>query len=80
MWQFNDDGNLKGYAEKHNDYIKKLMLRRGLLIPEDTLAQSGKIMITGPARSRLRIKEHIPTASDSLALKELFMNFKNRPF
>lgn len=80
MWQFNDDGNLKGYAEKHNDYIKKLMLRRGLLIPEDTLAQSGKIMITGPARSRLRIKEHIPTASDSLALKELFMNFTNRPF
>lgn len=80
MWQFNDDGDLKGYAEKHNDYIKKLMLRRGLLIPEDTLAQSGKIMITGPARSRLRIKEHIPTASDSLALKELFMNFTNRPF
>lgn len=80
MWQFNDEGNLKAHAEKHNDYIKQLMLRRGLLVPEDTLAQSGKIMISGPARSRLRIKEHIPSASDSLALKELFMNFKNRPF
>lgn len=80
MWQFNDDGNLKAYAEKHNDYIKNLMLRRGLLVPEDTLAQSGKIIITGPARSRLRIKEYIPSASDSLAIKELFMNFTNRAF
>lgn len=80
MWQFNDDGNLKGYAEKHNDYIKKLMLRRGLLNPEDTLAQSGKINITGRARSRIRLKEQVPTASDSLAMKEFFMNFTNRTF
>lgn len=80
MWQFNDDGNLKGYAEKHNDYIKKLMLRRGLLNPEDTLAQSGKVNITGRARSRIRLKEQVPTASDSLAMKEFFMNFNNRTF
>lgn len=80
MWQFNDDGNLKGYAEKHNDYIKKLMLRRGLLNPEDTLAQSGKVNITGRARSRIRLKEQVPTASDSLAMKEIFMNFNNRTF
>jgi hypothetical protein len=80
MWQFNDDGNLKGYAGKHNDYIKKLMLRRGLLNPEDTLAQSGKINITGRARSRIRLKEQVPTASDSLAMKEFFMNFTNRTF
>lgn len=80
MWQFNDDGNLKGYAEKHNDYIKKLMLRRGLLNPEDTLAQSGKVNITGRARSRIRLKEQVPTASDSLAMKEFFMNFTNRTF
>jgi membrane peptidoglycan carboxypeptidase len=80
MWLFNDDGNLKGYAGKHNDYIKKLMLRRGLLNPEDTLAQSGKINITGRARSRIRLKEQVPTASDSLAMKEFFMNFTNRTF
>ncbi|RWX00233.1 transglycosylase domain-containing protein [Flavobacterium cerinum] len=80
MWQFNDDGNLKGYAEKHNDYIKKLMMRRGLLNPEDTLAQSGKINISGRARSRIRLKEQVPTANDSLAMKEFFMNFTNRTF
>ncbi|OYQ35124.1 glycosyl transferase [Flavobacterium cyanobacteriorum] len=71
MWKFDSQGNLKSYAERHNDYIKKLMLRRGLLIPEDTIAQNGLINITGPARSRLNIKaEEVPVENDSVDFDE----------
>lgn len=70
MWQFNNEGNLKGYAEKHNNYMKKLMLRRGLLVAEDTIAQNGAVNITGIARSRLNIKQAEPEANDSLTFDE----------
>ena len=80
MWRFNDQGELKDYAVKHNDYIKKLMLRRGLLNPEDTIAQNGHIEVTGPARSQLRIKQAVPTAQDSTAIKEFLDKFMNRPY
>jgi dTDP-4-dehydrorhamnose 3,5-epimerase-like enzyme len=68
MWQFNDQGNLKSYAQRHNEYMKKLMLRRGLLIPEDTIAQNGYIYISGPARSRIRIREQAPEEKDTIAI------------
>ncbi len=71
MWKFDNQGNLKGYAEKHNEYIKKLMLRRGLLIPEDTIAQTGSINVTGIARNRLNIKvEQPPAENDSINFEE----------
>jgi len=69
MWQFNDEGSLKSYAIRHNNYIKSLMLRRGLLIPEDTIAQTGFIYVSGPARSRIRIKEQVPEVQDSLQIE-----------
>lgn len=71
MWKFDNQGNLKSYAERHNDYIKKLMLRRGLLIAEDTIAQTGSINITGIARNRLNIKQEAPpTENDSVNFDE----------
>lgn len=66
MWQFNEYGNLKSYAERHNKFIKNIMLRRGLLIPEDTIAQTGYINISGRGRSYIRIKEPEPLATDSI--------------
>ena len=69
MWQFNEEGSLKSYAIRHNNYIKSLMLRRGLLIPEDTIAQTGFIYVSGPARSRITIKEQAPEAQDSLQIE-----------
>jgi hypothetical protein len=81
MWQFNDEGSLKPYAQKHNKYIKDLMLRRGLLSSEDTIAQNGYINITGRARGRLRIKEaEDPFAKDSLGLDEFFFNMSKKAF
>jgi hypothetical protein len=70
MWQFNDRGHLKSYAVRHNEYIKKIMLRRGLLVPEDTISQSGFISITGAGRSRIHIREIAPVETDSITFEE----------
>ena len=80
MWQFDNTGALKPYAMKHNKYIKDLMLRRGLLVPEDTIGQKGTIDIIGRGRGRLKLKQDYLFGPDSLAIKEFFMNFAKRPF
>ncbi|MEO8534681.1 MAG: biosynthetic peptidoglycan transglycosylase [Flavobacterium sp.] len=69
MYQFNDEGNLRDYAVKNQKFLRNLMFRRGLLIPEDTLGQL-PVYISGNARSLLRIKAPDSTAVqvDSLAV------------
>ncbi|MRX40751.1 glycosyl transferase [Flavobacterium sp. LC2016-23] len=73
MYQFNDEGNLKDYALKNQKFLKNLMFRRGLLIPEDTIGQL-PVYISGNARSLLRIKAPDSTAvpADSLAVGDEF--------
>ncbi|TDW50375.1 transglycosylase [Flavobacterium sp. 270] len=73
MYQFNDEGNLKDYAIKNQKFLKNLMFRRGLLIPEDTLGQL-PVYISGNARSLIRIKAPDSTAvkNDSLSLEGEF--------
>ncbi|WP_166921254.1 transglycosylase domain-containing protein [Flavobacterium poyangense] len=73
MYQFNDQGNLKEYALKNQKFLKNLMFRRGLLIPEDTLGQL-PVYISGNARSLIRIKAPDSTAvkNDSLAVDDEF--------
>ncbi len=76
MWRFDNTGELKEYAVRHDNYIKSVMLRRGLITPADTIGQTGNIDVTGPARARLNIKEDAFTEKDSLEtegfLKRLF--------
>jgi hypothetical protein len=55
MYQFNDQGNLKDYAIKNQKFLSNLMLRRGVLVAEDTVFQS-PVYVSGNARSLLRIK------------------------
>ncbi len=73
MYQFNDEGNLKDYALQNQKFLKNLMFRRGLLIPEDTLGQL-PVYISGNARSLLRIKAPDSTAVpvDSLSIDNEF--------
>lgn len=73
MYQFSDQGNLKDYALQNQKFLKNLMFRRGLLIPEDTLGQL-PIYISGNARSLLRIKVPDSTAVpvDSLSIDNEF--------
>nr|WP_315223539.1 biosynthetic peptidoglycan transglycosylase [uncultured Flavobacterium sp.] len=73
MYQFNDQGNLKDYAIKNQKFLSSLMLRRGVLIPEDTVFQS-PVYVSGNARSLLRIKTLDSTAIpvDSLSTDSEF--------
>ena len=80
MWQFNDEGNLKPHAVKHSQYIKNIMLRRGLISSEDTIAQSGQIYVSGRARGRIRLKPINPFENDTTGVKDFFMNLGKRAF
>jgi len=73
MYQFNDQGNLKDYAIKNQKFLKNLMFRRGLLIPEDTIGIL-PVYISGNARSLIKIKVPDSTAikADSLAVDDEF--------
>lgn len=68
MWQFDDQGNQKSYAQKNQKYIKNLMLRRALITDQDTIGQSVPIYISGRARSFLKLKAVVDsTATDSIS-------------
>ncbi len=72
MWQFDNEGNLKSFAKQQQKFLGNLMLRRGLLIPEDTIGQSIPLQITGNAHSFLNIKVQDSIPVDSLAVEEPF--------
>jgi len=80
MWQFNDEGLLKSYAVKHNTYMKNLMLRRGLIMPEDTVAQTGQVSIIGRGRGRLHLNKQSIFAADSLAVDQFLLNLSKQAF
>lgn len=73
MYQFNDEGNLKDYAIKNQKFLRNLMFRRGLLIPEDTIGLL-PVYISGNARSLIRIKAPDSSAvpTDSLSIGNEF--------
>ncbi|MEO8233890.1 MAG: transglycosylase domain-containing protein [Flavobacterium sp.] len=70
MYQFDDEGKLKSFANKHEEFMSKLMLRRGLLTPEDTIGQQVPLSISGHARTHMKFK-----VQDSIAVDSLFTDF-----
>ena len=70
MWQFDNEGKLKFYAIQQQKFLSNLMLRRGLLIPGDTIGQSIALQITGNASSLLNLKVQDSIIIDSLAVDE----------
>lgn len=71
MWQFDNEGRQKSYADRNQKFIKNLMLRRALITAEDTIGQSIPITISGYARSFMKLKvvqDSIPT--DSISVNE----------
>jgi hypothetical protein len=74
MYQFNDQGMLKDFATRQESFLTNIMFRRGLLIADDTIYKSQRIIISGPARSFLRIKTRDTTQIkiDSLSVDEEF--------
>ncbi|WP_281322911.1 transglycosylase domain-containing protein [Flavobacterium aestivum] len=72
MWQFDQEGLQKSYATKQQAFLRNLMFRRGLLVPEDTIGLSAPVTLTGRAHSLLNIKVKDTTVIDSIAVKEEF--------
>ena len=69
MYQFNAEGNLKPFAISREKMLKNTMMRRGLIVPEDTINQL-PIMITGLARSFIKVKAESVTETDSTSIEE----------
>lgn len=72
MWQFDQEGLQKAYATKQQAFLRNLMFRRGLLVPEDTIGLSAPVTLTGRAHSLLNIKPKDTTIIDSIEVKEDF--------
>ncbi|MDI1254915.1 MAG: transglycosylase domain-containing protein [Flavobacterium sp.] len=72
MYQFNDQGNLKGFAIKQQSFLTNIMMRRGLLAPGDTIYKSLPVFISGSAKSYIRIRERDTIPTDSLQLEDEF--------
>lgn len=70
MWQFDNEGKLKSFANQQQKFLSNLMLRRGILIPEDTIGQSIPLNISGNAHSLLKLKVQDSIPVDSLAVEE----------
>jgi hypothetical protein len=64
MWQFDDQGELRtGYA-RHQERLTRLMFQRGILHTQDTLYQLKKLLISGPAKSYIKVKSDEILAPD----------------
>lgn len=72
MYQFNDEGILKESSMKQVSFLTNLMIKRGLLTVDDTIFKKEQTILTGPAKSLLRIKEKDTTVVDSLNVIEEF--------
>lgn len=71
MWSFTSEGTLKPHVSRRNDYIGNLMLRRGLIAPEDTINRKAPVMLRGTARGFVVKKEVDSLQIDSLYIDEL---------
>lgn len=70
MYEFNTDGFLKAIENKKQTFISNLMLRRGLIMPEDTIGQHIPMAITGNARSFLKFEVKDTIQVDTTLVEE----------
>ncbi|MBP9186633.1 MAG: transglycosylase domain-containing protein [Bacteroidia bacterium] len=55
MWRFGKDGALKDHVGRHFQTLAGLMIRRNVLMQEDTMGLTHHISITGPAKGFIKI-------------------------
>jgi hypothetical protein len=72
MWQFDQEGLQKAYATQQQTFLRNLMFRRGLLVPEDTIGLSSSVKLTGRAYSFLNVKVQDTTIIDTMSVKDEF--------
>jgi hypothetical protein len=72
MYQFNDQGKLRDFAATQESFLTNIMIRRGLLSSDDTIYKSQPLLISGDAKSYLRLKVQDSIPVDSLWVNEEF--------
>lgn len=55
MWRFGKDGQLKDHVGRHFQSLAGLMIRRDVLMQEDTIGLTHHITISGPAKNFIKI-------------------------
>jgi hypothetical protein len=70
MYQFNDQGKLR-FCSYAGIVLTNIMSKRGLLSIDDTIYKSQPLLISGAAKSYLRLKYEIQSV-DSLSVNEEF--------
>jgi membrane peptidoglycan carboxypeptidase len=68
MYQFDREGKLKSYAQRRDQQLTRLMLRRQLITPEDTLFNP-PMKITGPAQFSIKIDSISAPIIDTTAVE-----------
>jgi hypothetical protein len=71
MYQFNDQGKLRDFAAA-GIVLTNIMSKRGLLSIDDTIYKSQPLLISGAAKSYLRLKVRDSIPVDSLSVNEEF--------
>lgn len=69
MWRFGKDGELKDHVGRHFHSLAGLMIRRNVLMQEDTMGLTHHIKITGPAKGFIKITADT-LVNDSIMLDE----------
>ena len=69
MYQFNSEGNLKAFAINRDRLLKNIMMRRGIIVPDDTLYQM-PILVKGAAKSFIKTKVLDTIKIDSTSIEE----------
>ena len=69
MYQFNSEGNLKSFAINRDRLLKNIMMRRGIIVPDDTLYQM-PIQVRGAAKSFIKTKVLDTIKIDSTSIEE----------
>ena len=69
MYQFNSEGNLKSFAINRDRLLKNLMMRRGIIVSDDTLYQM-PIQVRGAAKSFIKTKVLDTIKIDSTSIEE----------
>lgn len=70
MYQFDDQGQLRDFANKQVSFLTNIMIRRGLIPIEDTIYKAQPLYLTGPAKSLLRLRVQDSTTVDSLSIDD----------
>jgi hypothetical protein len=71
MYHFNTEGKLKDTSKKVASFLTNIMIKRGLLNINDTIYKSQPVIISGPARSLIKIKVKDSTKVDSLFIPKV---------